>query len=54
MGYAPTGKPVRISGMDIMRYRDGQVIELWSQFDDLGLLRQLGLFTASGDARPTA
>jgi steroid delta-isomerase-like uncharacterized protein len=43
MGHSPTGKPVRVTGMDIMRYRDGQVIELWSQFDDLGLLQQLGL-----------
>jgi hypothetical protein len=39
--------------MDIMRYRDGQVIELWSQFDDLGLLQQLGLFTEPEDARST-
>jgi hypothetical protein len=28
------GKPVRVTGMDMMRYRDGQVIELWSQIDD--------------------
>ena len=34
MGHAPMGKPVRVTGMDIMRYRDGQVIELWSQIDD--------------------
>ena len=34
MGHAPTGKPVRVTGMDSMRYRDGQVIELWSQIDD--------------------
>src|SRR6476660_112338 len=53
VGYLPAGKPVRVTGMDIMRYRDGQVIELWSQFDDLSLLQQLGLFTEPGDARPT-
>jgi steroid delta-isomerase-like uncharacterized protein len=53
MGYPPSGKPVHVTGMDIMRYRDGQVIELWSQFDDLGVLQQLGLFTGSEDARPT-
>jgi hypothetical protein len=40
--------------MDIMRYRDGQVIELWSQFDDLGLLQQLGLFPGSADTVPSA
>jgi len=54
MGHAPTGKPVRVTGMDIMRYRDGQVIELWSQFDDLGLLQQLGLFPGSADTVPSA
>lgn len=40
-GKPPTGKTVYVTGMDIMRYRNGQVIELWSQFDDLALLRQL-------------
>jgi steroid delta-isomerase-like uncharacterized protein len=40
-GRPPTGKTVHVTGMDIMRYRNGQVIELWSTFDDLGLLRQL-------------
>jgi steroid delta-isomerase-like uncharacterized protein len=54
MGYPPTGKAVRATGMDIMRYRDGQVIELWSQFDDLGVLQQLGLFPGSADTVPSA
>jgi steroid delta-isomerase-like uncharacterized protein len=40
-GKPPTGKAVHVTGMDIMRYRNGQVVELWSQFDDLGLLQQL-------------
>jgi steroid delta-isomerase-like uncharacterized protein len=53
MGHFPTGKPVRVTGMDIMRYRDGQVIELWSQFDDLGLLQQLRLVSGPED-RPLA
>jgi len=52
MGHAPTGKPVSVTGMDIMRYRNGQVIEVWSTFDDLGLLQQLGLVTQREDARP--
>jgi steroid delta-isomerase-like uncharacterized protein len=54
LGHPPTGKTVRVTGMDIMRYRDGQVIELWSQFDDLGLLQQLGLFPGSADTLPSA
>jgi predicted ester cyclase len=54
MGYPPTRKSVRATGMDIMRYRDGQVIELWSQFADLGLLQQLGIVPRHGDPQPSA
>ena len=50
---ARTGKSVRVTGMDIMRYRDGQVIELWSQFDDLGLLQQLGIVPHLEDRQPS-
>ena len=54
LGHPPTGKVVRVTGMDIMRYRDGQVIELWSQFDDLGLLQQLGIVSQLDDRQPSA
>jgi steroid delta-isomerase-like uncharacterized protein len=54
MGHPPTGKVVRVTGMDIMRYRDGQVIELWSQFDDLGLLQQLGIVPRPDEPQPSA
>jgi predicted ester cyclase len=54
MGHPPTGKSVRVTGMDIMRYRDGQVIELWSQFDNLGLLQQLGIVPRPDDPQPSA
>jgi steroid delta-isomerase-like uncharacterized protein len=54
LGHPPTGKLVRVTGMDIMRYRDGQVIELWSQFDDLGLLQQLGIVPRQDDRQPSA
>jgi steroid delta-isomerase-like uncharacterized protein len=53
MGYLATGKVVWVTGMDIMRYRDGQVIELWSQFDDLGLLQQLGIVPQLEDRQPS-
>jgi steroid delta-isomerase-like uncharacterized protein len=53
MGHPPTGKSVRVTGMDIMRYRDGHVIELWSQFDDLSLLQQLGIVPHPDDRQPS-
>jgi steroid delta-isomerase-like uncharacterized protein len=39
---SPTGKPVRFAGVNIFRFADGKVIELWNHRDDLGLMQQLG------------
>lgn len=39
---APTGKPVRVCGMDFYRLRDGAVAEHWDILGQVGLLRQLG------------
>jgi predicted ester cyclase len=41
-GVAPTGKQVTLNGINIERFRDGKVVEHWSQFDTVGLLRQMG------------
>ena len=38
-----TGRPVSVSGLDIMRFRDGKVVEHWGITDQLSLLEQLGL-----------
>jgi predicted ester cyclase len=54
MGHPPMGISVRVTGMDIVRYRNGLVIELWSQFDDLGLLQQLGIVPRPDDPQPSA
>lgn len=40
---SPTGKAVVITDIMIVRIMDGRVVELWAQFDALGLLRQLGI-----------
>jgi predicted ester cyclase len=37
------GRRVRLWGLTISRLRDGRIIEDWSAFDSLELLRQLGL-----------
>lgn len=42
-GVAATGKRVTLTGIDILRFAGGKVIERWGQFDDLGLLAQLGI-----------
>ena len=45
MGAAPTGKPVQIPTMVILRVRDGRLVERWEQMDMLGLMLQLGIVT---------
>ena len=43
MGAPPTGKPVQIASMAIVRLRDGRFVERWEQADMLGLMLQLGV-----------
>lgn len=44
MGNSPTGKAVEIDVIDIVRFKDGKVVEHWGIADQVGLLMQLGLF----------
>lgn len=43
MGIDPTGKQVTIVGITIYRISGGKVEEEWNNFDQLGLLQQLGV-----------
>ena len=38
------GRPVRLWGITISRLRDGRIVEDWSAFDGLELLRALGVW----------
>ena len=42
-GIAPTGKRVECTGIVISRIEGGRIAEDWANFDDLGMMRQLGL-----------
>lgn len=46
MGFAPTGKKVKIRGMQISKFKDGKMVERWGSSDQLGMLQQLGLLPA--------
>jgi predicted ester cyclase len=48
MGIAPTGKRVSFTGISIDRIAGGKVVESWMNWDELGLLRQLGATTLPG------
>ena len=43
MGFAPTGRRMKIRGMQISKFKDGKMVERWGSSDELGLLQQLGL-----------
>jgi predicted ester cyclase len=43
MGIPPTGTRCTAEGITIGRFRSGKLVEEWTQWDALGLLRQLGV-----------
>ena len=43
MGHDPTGKSVRVRGVQVGRFVDGKLVERWGSSDQLGMLNQLGL-----------
>jgi steroid delta-isomerase-like uncharacterized protein len=51
-GIAATGRSATIAGVFIHRLADGQIAETWTAFDQLGLLRQLGIASVPATASP--
>jgi len=45
-GIEPSGKRITITGIGIMRFKDGMVAESWWEFDAIGLMTQLGAIPA--------
>ena len=39
----PTGKPFSITGIEMHRFADSKLVELWNIVDLLGMLQQLGV-----------
>jgi predicted ester cyclase len=49
-GIPPTGRRVTMTGITIMRFANGKVVERWSENDLMGLLIQLGAMPAPSGA----
>ena len=47
MGIAPTGRRMKIRGMQIAKFKDGKMVERWGSSDELGMLQQLGVAASS-------
>jgi steroid delta-isomerase-like uncharacterized protein len=44
LGMPASGKPVRMTGITIARIREKQIIEGWDNWDQLGMLKQIGAY----------
>jgi steroid delta-isomerase-like uncharacterized protein len=45
LGMPATGKSVRITGITMVRIVDGKIVEGWDNWDQLGMLQQIGAYT---------
>jgi len=43
LGFPATGREVRFNGMVLVRVERGKLVEGWNNFDQLGMLQQLGV-----------
>jgi steroid delta-isomerase-like uncharacterized protein len=41
LGVPASNKPVRVTGMTIVRWQDGKILESWNEFDKAGLAAQI-------------
>jgi steroid delta-isomerase-like uncharacterized protein len=48
MGIPATGKQITITGIGIYRFAGGKFAEIREQFDQMGMMQQLGVFPAPG------
>ncbi len=50
-GMGPTNKPMKITGTVIDRIVGGKIVETWNNFDQLGLMQQLGVIPSQPGAQ---
>ena len=46
MGIAPTKKQITVTGISLMKFKNGKVVEDYSNWDTLGMLQQVGAVPA--------
>lgn len=49
LGIKATGRPIRVTGMAMVRWKDGKAVEGWNEFDASSLMRQI---TSAASATP--
>jgi steroid delta-isomerase-like uncharacterized protein len=51
LGLPPSGRTVRSRGISIARMADGKIVEGWDNWDQLGMLEQIGVYKQPVAAR---
>ena len=46
MGIPASGQTIKVEGMNFYRLKDGRVTDIWTQFDGVAMMQQLGAFPA--------
>ena len=46
MGIPASGHKIRVEGMNFYRLKDGRVTDIWTQFDGVAMMQQLGAIPA--------
>ena len=46
MGIPPTGKEIKVTSMQMFRFEGDKIAEVWTEWDMLGALRQMGVIPA--------
>jgi steroid delta-isomerase-like uncharacterized protein len=46
MGIPASGQVIRVEGMNFYRLKEGRVTDIWTQFDGVALMQQLGAIPA--------
>jgi predicted ester cyclase len=49
MGISPTKKSITIGGIAIFSIMNGKITELHGQFDQMGMMQQLGMISVGGE-----
>ncbi len=47
MGVPPSGNRVEVAGMTLNRVSGGKIVETWTNYDALGMMRQIGAMPSS-------
>jgi predicted ester cyclase len=53
LGFAATKRPVEFTGICLARWRNGQIVEAWNNFDFMAMYQQLDVLPAQPGGQST-